>query len=70
MAKNRYSIDLSSELDRKLEELAANRQITKAELIRRALALYALVDEQTSSKNHELALVDENNKVKVLITIP
>lgn len=69
MKKNRYSIELALDLDAKLEELAKQRGISKADLIRRALALYALVDEKTKD-DQELAIVDKDNEVKYLITMP
>jgi hypothetical protein len=45
MKKNRHSIDEALEFDAKLEALAASRGTTKVELIRHALSLYALPQE-------------------------
>ena len=69
MKKNRYSIELAVALDEKLEQLAKERGISKVDLIRRALALYALVDEQAKDDNG-LAIVNKENEVKVLIALP
>jgi hypothetical protein len=69
MAKNRYTIELAQELDSKLDQLATRKDMTKAELIRRALALYALVDDNTTS-DQELAIVNKDKEVKYLIPKP
>lgn len=72
MNKNSYSIKLAESLDKKIDDLAKEKGITKAELIRKALALYALVEEKTCNENRELAIIDnsepENAKIKYLIT--
>ncbi len=68
MKKNRYTIELAQDLDAKLEYLADQKGISKADLIRRALALYALVDEKTTG-DRELAIVSED-VIKFLIALP
>ena len=69
MKAKRYTIELAEALDKKLEELAEKRGIPKAELLRRALALYAFVDEE-EEKDAKLAIVNDQNEVKYKIAMP
>lgn len=69
MKHNRYSIDLALELDKKLQEMADKKGMKKADIIRRALALYALVEEKAVD-DKELAIVSRNSEeIKYLISL-
>jgi Ribbon-helix-helix protein, copG family len=58
----RFTIDLSSDIDERLTDIAVRSGITKAEAIRRAFALLALADEEKQKgKGFSLGIVRENS---------
>lgn len=59
----RYTIDLGSSFDQKLSQLADAKQISKAEVIRNALASYEYLQNETS-----LSSDDGGAKAMVSIT--
>jgi Ribbon-helix-helix protein, copG family len=57
----RFTIDLSSDIDDRLTDIAARAGITKAEAMRRGFALLALADEEKQKgKGFSLGIVREN----------
>jgi Ribbon-helix-helix protein, copG family len=56
----RFTIDLSSDIDERLTDIAERNGITKAEAMRRAFALLALADEEKQKgKGFSLGIVRE-----------
>jgi predicted transcriptional regulator len=56
----RLTLDLSSEIDEKLTDIAKRNGITKAEAMRRAFALLAIADqEKRKNKGFSLGIVRE-----------
>jgi predicted transcriptional regulator len=49
----RYTIDLGDSFDKKLSNLADSKGISKAEVIRNALASYEYLQNETSASNEE-----------------
>lgn len=61
MSTTRLTVDLSSEIDSKLTEIAKRNGITKAEAMRRAFALLAVADEEKrKGGGFSLGIVREN----------
>lgn len=60
--KVRLSIDVTEKLNRELERLAEASGATKADVMRRGLALVKVaIDEQ--AQGHKLGILDSNRKV-------
>ena len=66
----RYTLELGEEITRDLDKYAARKSITKAEAIKRALALLAIVNDEKDSGN-EIAIVrrDDKNELQVVARI-
>jgi len=65
----KYTIDLGADYDKQLGEVAKRRGMTKADILRRALATYVIVDQETRDGNR-LAIADKEGKVvKELISV-
>lgn len=63
----RLTVDLSSEIDKTLSQIAANNHTTKAEVMRKAFALLAVAEEE-KGKGNSMAIVkeDENREAKIV----
>jgi predicted transcriptional regulator len=62
-AKVRITVDLSRDLNRTLDQLAEDRDMTKSELLRRAVMLLAAVSKGRD-RGQELALIDREHPDK------
>jgi len=60
MAK--YTIELGKDAEKQLADVAKSKGSTKADVIRRAVAAYVVLNEE-SSKGNKLAITDPNNNV-------
>lgn len=58
---NRYTIQFSERFEKLLTEAAEREQLTKAETIRRSVALYALIARELSKGDRTLKILDENS---------
>ena len=65
----RLTIDLSDKAEEIVARLASDQGTTKVEILRRALALYDYVQEQTESGS-KLAIVGKSGKVEERIIFP
>ena len=65
----RLTVDLSDRAEEIVSRLASDQGTTKVEVLRRALALYDYVQEQTS-EGSKLALVGDGGDVKERIVFP
>jgi predicted transcriptional regulator len=64
----KYTIELGADYDKRLAQMANRKQMTKADIVRRALATYVIVDGETLNGN-KLAITDPSGKVvKELVT--
>jgi len=67
----RYTVDFSNDFDKLLSELASMKSLPKAEIIRRAVASYAFLDNQASkSSDNKISITDKNDKVIKDIVLP
>ncbi|MFV2058871.1 MAG: ribbon-helix-helix protein, CopG family [Thiohalomonadales bacterium] len=57
----RFTLDLPTEIDRHLTEIAAKAGISKAEAMRRAFALLVVADEE-KAKGNSLGIVREDKR--------
>lgn len=53
-----------------LAEMSEKEQVSKTEILRRALAVYRYLENETRDGNRKVAIADENDKVvkEILIT--
>ena len=67
----RYTIDLDKEVEAALTSLAKNKETSRANIFRRALAVYKHFDEElVSHKGSEIALIDSEKKVIKTFLLP
>ena len=69
MNTRRFTLDVGTELDSELSEISSSQGVTKAEIIRRALALYMVVKPELRLKR-KLAVVDEEEKILFKVPVP
>lgn len=68
---SRYTVDFSKDFDKLLSELADMKSMSKAEIIRRAVASYAFLDKQAPrSSDKKISITDKNDKVIKDIVLP
>lgn len=67
----RYTIDLDKNFDNTLTMLAERKSVTKAEVIRRALATYSYISKQTlENPDYKLSITGNDDRVLKDIAIP
>ncbi len=67
----RYTIEINPDFDQLLTDLADTKNVTKAEIIRRALASYAYLEKQLSLKdNNKISITNDEDKVIKDIILP
>jgi predicted transcriptional regulator len=67
----RFTVDFSPEFDQLLEKVAASKQLTKAEVIRRAVASYSFLDSQTDpTTGTKLSVTSKDDKVLKDVVLP
>lgn len=59
----RMTIDFPDKVNTMLEELAKKDQISKAEVLRRALALYSYAHEETEKQKRKLSITDTQDRI-------
>ncbi len=59
----RMTIEFPDKVNTLLEELAKKDQISKTEVLRRALALYSYAHEETEEKNRRVSITDEHDRI-------
>jgi hypothetical protein len=77
MATRRYTIDFDNEFDGLLSTVAKQKGTTKSEVVRRAVASYAYLNQQISAKtgpseqaNLKVSLTDANDRVVKDVILP
>lgn len=63
MSRRRYTVDFTEDLDRLIAEIAEEKGITKAEVIRRALTYYSVLQAETDNVNRKILITDKDDKV-------
>jgi len=63
----RLSVNLNSEAAEFLDQITERRDISYTEAVRRALALYKLLETETDAGNH--LQIDDGNRVRDLVLI-
>ena len=59
----RMTIEFPDKVNDILNKLAEKDQTTKADVLRRALALYNFVHQEAVDKNMKLSVTDKNDKI-------
>ena len=70
---SRFSLDVQGDLDTDLANLAKAEHLTKADIVRRAIAIYSLLKRHSKGpdgKFRRFVVLDSDNKVAVEIAIP
>ena len=71
MNTSRFTIDLDSSFNQKLSTLAEEKNTTKAEIIKRALATYSYISGQMpTDSGRKVSITDSDDKVLKDIIIP
>jgi hypothetical protein len=66
-----YTIKLSDDLERLLDQLAKAKQQTKSEIIRRAVASYSFLNEQAGPESvNKLSITDASDRVVKDVVLP
>ena len=67
MAK--YTIELGKEFEQQLAQVSQDKSLTKAEVIRRAVATYVVISRE-ASQGHKIAITDKQDHIlKELVTV-
>jgi predicted transcriptional regulator len=67
----RYTVDFSPEFDQLLEGLSSRKSMTKAEIIRRAVASYSFLDKQTDpEKGTKVSITTQDDKILKDVVLP
>ena len=67
MAK--YTIDLGKEFEQQLNQVAQAKSLSKAEIIRRAVATYVVISREASQGN-KVTITDKQDRIlKELVTV-
>ena len=66
----RMTIEFPDQINEILNQLAEKDQTTKADVLRRALALYNFVHKEAVDKNMKLSVTDDNDKILKDIVFP
>lgn len=67
MAK--YTIELGTEFEQQLNQVAKDKSLSKAEIIRRAVATYVVISREASQGNKVTITDNQNHILKELITV-
>ncbi len=67
MAK--YTIDLGSESSKQLDEVAKEKGMTKADVIRRAVATYVTVNREVKNGNRVTVSNQDDRIIKEIVTL-
>ena len=59
----RLTVQFPDATNEVLTELSAKDQVTKTEILRRALAVYKYLERETRDGKHKVAIVDEKGRV-------
>ena len=67
----RYTIDFGKDFDERLSQLAKHKGTTKAEIIRRAVATYAFLAQQTEVEDGiKVSITDDEDQVLKDVILP
>ena len=61
--KKRLTLSISGEAEKEIKVLADKKNISSTEVIKRALALYFVVDKELSKLNNGKIAITDNNKI-------
>ena len=67
MAK--YTIDLGAEANKQLDEVAKEKGMTKADVIRRAVATYVTVNREVKNGNRVTVSNQDDRIIKEIVTL-
>ena len=63
----RHTVDLAEHGEERLANLATKGNTTKSDIIRRALALYSLVQDETQSGEKQLTISMDDEVIKEIV---
>ena len=65
----RLTVQFPEQTSEVLAELSERDEVSKTEVLRRALALYKYLEKETRDGKHKIAIADENGKIVKEIVI-
>lgn len=65
----RLTVQFPDQTTEILDELSSREQVSKTEILRRAIALYRYLEKETRDGKQKVTIADENNKVLKEIVI-
>ena len=65
----RLTVQFPEQTSKILDELSEHDQVSKTEVLRRALALYKYLEKETRDTNKKIAIADEHDKILKEIVI-
>ncbi len=65
----RFTIDVGGELDKQLSTIAASDEVTKAEIIRRAIAAYTVFKREQAKRTDAEIVIQANGETLVKIAV-
>jgi predicted transcriptional regulator len=60
---SKYTVEFNAEVEEVLSALAARQHVTKAQVIRRAIALMNFFDEEASKPDQKIGISDADGKL-------
>lgn len=63
MNRKRYTVDFTDDLDKIISTISEEKGITKAEVIRRALTYYAVLEAETDNIHRKISITDEDDQI-------
>ena len=67
---SKLTVEFNSKMDEILADLAEDKGTTKADVLRRAVALYKYIDSQLSPENRRHLAITEDDRIVKEIVVP
>lgn len=67
---SRYTFEFNDELDETLSQLASKKSITKADVLRRAIASYSYLTKEAAKNEQKVSITNEADHVVKDVILP
>jgi hypothetical protein len=67
---SRYTLEFNEGLEKALTDLATSKGITKADVLRRAIASYAYLNKEMNKSDHKVSITDQADKIVKDVVLP
>ena len=67
----RFTIDMSKDLDRRLSEIAKDKETTKGEVMRKAFTLLSIAEEERKKNGYSVGIIKDagNGRMEVVTRV-